>query len=232
MEASNIYINSCVKKTDEKVEYKIGKEWFEFRKIATREAVLADSLFLRYMKRSITRLSGDVCKDFIVVKFNYDAVYRINNEEQAKIDKYELRKMYYRDGVTYTIEKKNRKGEVVDTEEIHYKMLMRSPGKAKDGECVFIRDNLHHKAINYLTMGLYDLMDKESRKDPDKVFKLVELSAYLTLTTATAIDYIQIPLEDILIVKDEETFSNEMNAAIVKSEDVAYTRSIFKVDFD
>lgn len=232
MEASNIYINSCVKKTDGKVEYKIGKEWFEFRKIATREAVLADSLFLRYMKRSITRLSGDVCKDFIVVKFNYDAVYRMNNEGQDKIDKHELRKMYYREGVTYTVEKKNRKGEVVDTKEIHYRMLMRSPGKAKDGECVFIRDNLHHKAINYLTMGLYNLMDKESRKDPDKVFKLVELSAYLTLTTATAIDYIQIPLENILIVKDEETFSDEMNAAIVKSEDVAYTKDIFKVDFD
>lgn len=31
-------------------------------------------------------------------------------------------------------------------------MLMRSPGKAKDGECVFIRENLHHKAINFLTI--------------------------------------------------------------------------------
>ena len=54
---------------------------------------------------------------------------------------------------------------------IHYKMLMRSPGKAKDGECVFIRENLHHKAINFLTMGLYDLMDEQSKLDPDKIFK-------------------------------------------------------------
>lgn len=77
---------------------------------------------------------------------------------------------------------------------IHYKMLMRSPGKAKDGECVFIRDNLYHKAINFLTMGLYDIMDEQSKQNPDKIFKIVELSAYLTLTTASANGYIRIPL--------------------------------------
>ena len=109
---------------------------------------------------------------------------------------------------------------------------MRSPGKAKNGECVFIKDSLHHKAINFLTMGLYDKMDEQSKNDPEKVFKLVELSAYLTLTTATAIDYIQIPLENILIVKDEEVYSDAMKAAIVGLEDIKYCKDEFVLDFE
>ena len=231
IEANHIYINDYAKKADKKVEYKIGNGWFEFQKIKTRKAVITDSLFLRYMESSITRNSGDTCKDFIVVKFNYDAEYRINNIEE-KLGKHDLRTLFYKNGVTYTFEKKNKKGEIVERKLIHFKMLMRSTGKAKDGECVFIRDSLHHKAINFLTMGLYDLMDEQSKNDPEKVFKLVELSAYQTLTTATAKGYIQIPLENTLVVKDEEVFTNEMNAAIVKIEDKVYFKPDYELDFD
>ena len=193
IEANHIYINDITEKTGKKIEYKIGNSWFEFQNIKTRKAVLNDSLFLRYMNNKIIRYSGDFCRDFIVVKFNYDAEFRIDNVEQ-KVSKYDLRKMFYQNGVTYTFEKKNKIGEVVDRVPVHFKMLMRSTGKAKEGECVFVRDSLHHKAINFLTMGLYDLMDKQSKDDPEKAFKLVELSAYQTLTTATAKGYIQITL--------------------------------------
>ena len=231
IEANHIYINCVAEKTDMKIEYKIGKGWFEFQKIKTRKAVLNDSLFLRYMSNKIIRYSGDFCRDFIVVKFNYDADYRIGEVEE-KLGKHELRKKFYKNGVTYTFEKKNRKGEIVERIPVHLKMLMRSTGKAKDGECVFIRDSLHHKAINFLTMGLYDLMDEQSKNDPEKVFKLVELSAYQTMTTATAKGYIQIPLENILVVKDEEVFSDAMDAAIVKVEDKVYFKPEYELDFD
>lgn len=231
IEANHIYINDCAEKTGKVVEYKIGNSWFEFQKVKTRKAVLTDSLFLRFMNSSITRYSGDSCRDFIVIKFNYDAEYKINNVE-AKVDKHDLRKLYYVNGVTYTFEKKNKQGEIVEKVPVHYKMLMRSPGKAKNGECVFIKESLHHKAINFLTMGLYDKMDEQSKSDPEKVFKLVEMSAYLTLTTATAIGYIQIPLESILIVKDEEVYSDAMNAAIVGLEDKVHYKEEFVVDFD
>lgn len=230
IEANHIYINNCVEKTG-KIEYKIGKNWFEFQKIKTRKAVLTDSLFLRFMNSSITRYSDNSCRDFIVIKFNYDAEYKIDNIE-AKVDKHDLRKLYYINGVTYTFEKKNKQGEIVEQVPVHYKMLMRSPGKAKNGECVFIKDNLHHKAINFLTMGLYDKMEEQAKSDPNKVFKLVELSAYLTLTTATAIGYIQIPLENILIVKDEEVYSDGMKAAIVGLEDEVHYKDEFVVDFN
>ena len=231
IEANHIYINGVAKNTDNGIGYKIGNSWFEFQKIKTRKAVLNDSLFLRYMNNKIIRYSGDFCRDFIVVKFNYDAEYRIDSVEE-KINKHDLRNMFYKNGVTYTFEKKNRKGEIVERIPVHFKMLMRSTGKAKQGECVFIRDSLHHKAINFLTMGLYDLMDKQSKDDPEKVFKLVELSAYQTLSTATAKGYIQIPLENILIVEDKEVFSDGINAVVVRVGDKIYTKDEFVVDFD
>lgn len=231
MEANHIYVNDCARKTDEKVEYKIGGNWIEFNGISTRKAVLTDSLFLRFMEKSIVRDSSDLCRDFIVVKFNYDADYRTNGIEE-KVRKHDLRSLYYKNGVTHIYMKKNKNGEVVEEHPIHYKMLMRSTGKAKDGECVFIRDSLHHKAINFLTMGLYDLMNERAKQDPDKVFRLVELSAYQTLTTATAKGYIHIPLENILIVKDEEVYSDAMKAEIVSTEDVEYEKTERVPDFD
>lgn len=231
MEANQIYMNDFVKKNSASINWKIGKDnWIEFKDICTRKAVLDDSLFLRFMESSISRNVDDTCKDFIVVKFNYDVDCCVNNEE-TKVDVDELRYKYYEKGVTLTYEKKNRKSGKVTSYKIHYKMLMRTTGKAKKGECVFIRESLHNKAINFLTMGLYNLMDMQSQKDPEKVFRLVELAAYQTLTTASAIGYIQIPLENILIVRDEEVFSNSMNAAIVRTEMVEYEKTVRIPDF-
>lgn len=53
MEANQIYMNDCAKKADRLVEYKIKSKWVEFKGIATRKAVLNDSLFLRGMKSSL-----------------------------------------------------------------------------------------------------------------------------------------------------------------------------------
>ena len=107
----------------------------------------------------------------------YSAEYRLGGREE-NVTEHDLRRIFYKNGVTYTFEKKNRKGEVIERIPVHFKMLMRSTGKAKQGECIFIRDSLHHKAINFLTMGFYDLMDEQSKNDQEKVFKLVELSAF------------------------------------------------------
>ncbi len=231
MEANQIYIKDCANMISKPIKYKIGKDWIEFKKISTRKAVLNDSLFLRFMKSSITRNTDDTCKDFVVVKFNYDADFMVDNEE-INLAVHELRNIYYEKGITLTYEKKNKENGKKENYAIHYKMLMRTTGKAKKGECVFIRDSLHGKAINFLTMGLYDLMDKQSKNDPKKVFRLVELSAYQTLTTASSIGYIQIPLENILIVKDVKVLSDKMKAAIVSNDMVEHEDTIRFPDFD
>ena len=211
----------------EPVKMKYGKEYVEFNGISSREAVLKDSLFLRYMRKSINLIKGDVCKNFICVKFGYAAEYCIG-EEEYKVSKQDLREQFYRDGITYIWKKKDKDLTV------HYVPLMRSPGKAKKGECVFVEDVLFDKAIDFLTMGLYKKMKKEEQKDPEKVFKLVELCAYQTLTTAAAAGgYIQISLENMLIVKDEEVYSAEMPAAIVRSELIDQPgKQEFVINFD
>lgn len=220
-----------------KVEYKIGKEkWIEFKKVTIRKAVLPDSLFLRYMKKSITANKTEqkdediTSQDFIVLKFDYDAIFRGKGKEEQKKDKHELREYYYQNGFTYKYVKK-RKNKEPEEITFHYKMLFRTPGKAKKGQCIFIRDELYVKAMNYLTMGFYEnLINRNS----NELFKIVELSAYQTLTTATAQGYIQIPMKNILIVKDEEVYSAPMPANIVKSELVQHEKIVeeFEIDFD
>lgn len=217
-------------------------DWSEF-KLTHKKSVISDSLFLRFMNSSITRekrQNVDYCKDFIVVKFQYNTKYKIvdneNNTEsqEVQLNKNDLRNEYYKDGVSYSYYKKDKSGNIKSVKTIRYKMLYRTPGKAKKGECTFIREELFDKAINYLTMGLYAIMDKESKADPEKVFKLVELCAYDTLTTATAKGFMNVPLDNILVVQDEDVYSDKMKAAVVGLKDVEIIKQLdeYVVDFD
>ena len=52
---------------------------------------------------------------------------------------------------------------------------------------------------DWMTMGLGGRM-------PLKMHKIVELSAYAPLTTSTILDTFSIPVEDILILKDQDSF--------------------------
>ncbi len=237
IEASHVYMNEIKEDIKQDVEYNIGKkekqEWIKFEGITVKKSVLNDSLFLRFMNNSLTRKKKQGtydCHDFIVLKFQYGVNCKCGGKEY-KINTHDLRTKYYKEGVDYTFIKMDRDGKVVAKEQFHYKMLMRPPGKAKDGECVFIREELHKKAINFLTMGFYHLMCEKAKINPDEVFKIVELSAYQTLTTASACDFIRIPLENILIIEDKEVYSDSMKARVVKNEDVRKTRKEFQVDF-
>ena len=158
------------------------------------EAVLSDSLFTQYMRKHGMTVNAkrNTTKDFIVVKFEYGV-------PEKKISAKELRKEYYENGITirWPIYDKDTGRATYPYDPITYKMLMRSPGKAKEGQCIFVRDTLYNVAIKYLTMDLYKEM-------PEDNAKIVEMSAYMTLVTATAQDYIQIPMNQILIIKDEE----------------------------
>lgn len=171
------------------------------------EAVINDSLFADYMKHhGVAVNSKGRSRDFIVMKFDYG----VKDGKSVA----ELRDYYYENGATV-------KWKFYD-EPIHYKMLMRSPGKAKEGDCIFIREKFHSKAIKYLTMDLWGKMPFENAP-------IVEMSAYAPLTTATAIDYITIPMENILIVKDEDVYAT-VNAARVRAKEVPHGRKI--IDWD
>lgn len=179
------------------------------------DAVINNSLFSDYMlHHGVVVNKKSRSKDFIVMKFDYG----VKNGMSAQ----KLREYYYENGATVTWKTYNKDGIVIKEDIIHYKMLMRSTGKAKDGDCIFIRDRLHKIALKFITMDLWDKM-------PTCNAKIVEMSAYSTLTTATAIDFITIPMKNILILKDKDV-STLINAVSVKTHDVPYEREV--IDWD
>lgn len=189
--------------------YRVNKD-YENAYIDYGDAVINDNIFLNFMrKHGMTVNKRNKSSDFIMMKFDYGA--KDGKNKNIEIEAKELREYYYENGANVPKEK-IKEGKA---EEIKYKMLMRSTGKAKDGDCIFIRDELHAKALNYITMGLFDKM-------PDENVKLVELSAYSTLITATAIDYINIPLKNIFVVKDKKVTTRK-KCVEVKDKDVPYT---------
>lgn len=104
----------------------------------------------------------------------------------------ELRIKYYTEGL---IIKYKGRGDSVST--VKYKMLYRTPGKAKKGTVMFIREGLWRKAHNFLWMGL---------RLPKKNAPIVEIGAYSSLVTSTIEDKIKIEPENILILKDVDSF--------------------------
>ena len=86
-------------------------------------------------------------------------------------------------------------------------MLFRTPAKAKIGEVMFINEKLYETAHNWLTMGI---------KLPEKGAKIVEMSAYAPLTTSTIVGVLNIPVENILILEDQDSFFRTF-AEVVKA---------------
>lgn len=167
-------------------------------------AVINNGLFAEYVrKHGVTVNKRNTSLDFIMMKFDWGVDEDDSNEDEIKPAKSskDLRDYYYETGASVTWKNYSSKtGEQIIGSErtILYKMLMRSPGKAKEGHCLFIKDELLNKTRDFLTMGLWNKMLNE------KGAQIVEMSAYAPLITATAIDYINIPMENIFVLKDEE----------------------------
>ena len=120
-----------------------------------------------------------------------------NKEFYIKKSKEEIRKEFYQNGVYVTYITRNKNGSIRRSDILHYKMLYRSTGKAKKGSCMFICDRLYNKAHNFLYMGL---------KLPKEDAPLVEIGAYSSLVASSIVDKIQIDPNDILVLKDLESF--------------------------
>ena len=77
-----------------------------------------------------------------------------NKDKYIRYTKDQLRILYYTQGVDVFYNVYGKRGKIVDTQKIHYKMLYRSAGKAKIGSCMFIREELYEIAKDYLYMGI------------------------------------------------------------------------------
>ena len=123
----------------------------------------------------------------------------------------EIRDKFYNEGVDITYKAKNKDGSLKKQQTIHYEMLFRTSAKAKLGQVIFINSKLYKKAYDWLTVGLGKKMNKNNAK-------IVEMSAYAPLTTSTIVGTIHIPVEDILILKDQDSFF-ETIADVVRAEE-------------
>lgn len=185
-------------------------------------ATINNSLFAEYIrKHGVVVNKRNISYDLITMKFDWGVKAEKNIPRMTEQD---LRMYYYKNGATVTWESYDKEGKLLEgkSKTISYKMLMRSPGKAKEGECIFICEKLHKKALDYITMGLYDKM-------PFRGANIVGLSAYSTLITATAIDYLTIPLDNIFVVKDESVTVRK-KALTVKSGEIPCI--IYKLDYN
>lgn len=140
-----------------------------------------------------------------------------NKHLYKKISKDEIRKIFYTEGVPITYSHLDKKtGEVV-SETIRYKMLYRNPSKAKQGSCMFIREELYEKAYEWITMGIGPRL-------PEHNAKIVEISAYAPLSTSAVdvtkdhIGVTNIPVNDVLVLTDQDSFFRTI-ADIVRAQD-------------
>ena len=145
----------------------------------------------------------------------------MNEDKYTKKTKEELRIEYYTNGVDIQYPKYNKKSGEWEYETINYKMLYRTPGKAKKGSCVFIRKSLYAKAHKFLTMGI---------RIPKKNSPIVEIGAYQSLITSSIEGKVEIPPEDILILKDVDSFF-KTNVVSIEIDEAKRCKSVSKEDY-
>lgn len=213
------------------------------------EAMLNNSLFSAFLiKNGLNVYKGESTRDIICLDFDFgtrsyedehkriEQLYKNSDGELKERLKYTLEKVennkdlydekkreqirdkFYNEGVDVTYKTKNKDGTIKSEETIHYEMLFRTSAKAKLGQVIFINSELYEVAYEWLTIGLGKLMTDDNAK-------IVEMSAYAPLTTSTIVGTKYIPVEDILILRDQDSFFKTM-ANIVRAEDYIDSKTI------
>ena len=141
-----------------------------------------------------------------------------NKDKYIKYTKDQLRILYYIQGVDIFYNVYSKRGKIIDTQKIHYKMLYRSAGKAKAGSCMFVREELYETARDYLYMGI---------QLPEKNAPIVEIGAYSSLVASSIVGKVQINPKDILILKDVDSFF-ETNVISIEIDKKKHCHAIAK----
>lgn len=217
------------------------------------DAMFNNSLFSNYIiNKGLSVYKGESTRDIVCLEFDFgsksyeekvqqietliekadekslERLNKILNTAHENKDKFikksmeEIRDEYYQNGVSIDYVTRDKNGAIKKTQTIHYKMLFRTPSKAKVGQSIFINEKYYRTAYEWLTMGLGNKMDK-------KKAKIVEMSAYAPLTTSTIVGNIHIPVEDILILKDQDSYFQTM-ANIVRAEEYFIEKKVVDIE--
>lgn len=205
------------------------------------DAMLNNSLFSSFLqKNGMNVYKGESTRDIICLDFEFgsrsyedeykrleklfndadieskkklkDALNKVESHKDLYCEKSrdKIREYFYEKGVDVTYKKKQRNGTIKE-ETIHYEMLFRTSAKAKLGQVMFINEKLYNVAYDWLTIGLGKKMNNDNAK-------IVEMSAYAPLTTSTIVETIYLPVENILILKDKDSFFETL-VNVVKAEE-------------
>ena len=139
-----------------------------------------------------------------------------NKNKYKKMSHQEIRTIFYTQGVDINYQTHNKKGEVIKEEKIHYKMLYRTPGKAKKGSCMFINETLYDKAREFLYMGI---------QLPEDNSPIVEMGAYSSLITSSIVGRVQILPEQILVLRDVDSFF-QTNVISVETDENKHCKAV------
>ena len=141
-----------------------------------------------------------------------------NKDKYVRYTKDQLRILYYTQGVDIFYNVYSKRGKIIDTQKIHYKMLYRSAGKAKIGSCMFIREELYDIARDYLYMGI---------QLPEKNAPIIEIGAYSSLVASSIVGKVKIDPKDVLILKDVDSFF-ETNVVSIETDKKKRCHAIIK----
>lgn len=153
------------------------------------ERKLAKSRGIKHQIEEAEQRKHNLTKRIQFIEANRDKFVR-KSADELRID-------HYVNGVEIKYPKYNKKTGQQEYETILYKMLYRTPGKAKTGKCMFIRAALWKKAHNFLWMGI---------KLPKRNAPIVEIGAYSSLITSTIEGRVGIDPSNVLILEDVDSF--------------------------
>lgn len=211
-------------------EYNLGLR----TSMSMTDAMLSNSLLLDFLeKNGLEDYKGKSTRDVICIKFSFGCndfktnldrleeqidkgscenieyleelkdKLKANKELYSKITAQELRTKFYTEGVDvmWTDKKKTKK--------IHYKMLYRSTGKAKEGSCTFINERLYDKTVRWMRMGI---------ELPEHNAPIVEIGAYSSLVGSGIVNRIKIDPKNILVLKDVDSYTKTAVISIETDE--------------
>lgn len=184
-----------------------------------------DMAHLRKSKKNIknnSKLSEQQIQDKITKIEELEEKANKNKDKYQKYDRQSLRIKYYTHGVNIKYPVYNKKRQVISKEEIHYKMLFRSSGKAKIGSCMFIREELYDIARDYLYMGI---------ELPKENAPIIEIGAYSSLVASSIVGKVKIDPKDILILKDVDSFL-KTDVVSIETDKKKHCHAITKKDYE
>jgi len=171
---------------------RIGKDIFIKYGYSSEEIELVDNLCFIDGELAAVRVGVAVdnpaAPETLGPYFYYeDGIYKIKSNVKSLFSVRDLREELYRDGFT--------------CDGIKYVRWKRSSGSARVGKCLFIDEKLYSRMHKWETCGI-------KVKEGDKV-DLAAFESYISLTSSSIIDTIEIRPENILVIDDYESVFRE-----------------------